>query len=161
MRECATVRRLLALRPADRSEAERARVDAHLAGCPTCVAVARAYAEQDRRPQAGPRVTLTPTQRRNLFGRLEQLRRGQRVRARLAWALGVPLGIAAVLALVVAVSYLLGSRQTPAGMGGASPTAVSSPSISPLAVSPAATPLPAFPTSWSISPRLPEACCMT
>ena len=64
---CQSVRHLLALRPEAWSDDERQRVQAHLAGCAGCAALARDYAGQDRLfVQTAPRVGLSAQQRASL-----------------------------------------------------------------------------------------------
>jgi len=100
--ECAFVRQLLALRPADWDTDERRRAEAHLAACAACGRLARVYAEQDRALRALPAAGLDPAARQRLLARLAPGRRSGAARPQTTWALG-----AVALAVVVLVASLL------------------------------------------------------
>jgi Tol biopolymer transport system component len=150
MTECAKIRRLLALQRADWSVEERRQVEAHLAGCEQCTAVARAYAEQDRWSRAMPPVELTPLQR----GRVLAVARAKGLRpARIQ--VSTIAGSAALVALIGLLALGLASllrhgRQQEPGIGELpSPAPTSAPgervasATAPLSPAPTvATPLP-------------------
>lgn len=78
MNECNAIKPLLALRAADWSAKERARVEAHLERCETCAALRAVYAEQDRLIRGLPALTLTSTQRAAVWTQAEDQRREPR-----------------------------------------------------------------------------------
>lgn len=113
MSECKSVHSLLALRPDDWSADERRRVETHLATCPDCGALARAYAEQDRAIQSAPCLRLTPSQRDRLLSRTRRARRRRATRTRLAAALGTAVAVLALIALVLGLDALFRGENQP------------------------------------------------
>ena len=101
------VRRLLALRPADWSEAERAQVERHLTSCTDCAAIARAYARQDQLISRLPPAYLTPSQRAQLLARISQERRRHDMRTRLSVIVGTTLLVTALVMMALVVKALL------------------------------------------------------
>jgi hypothetical protein len=106
MSECKRVRDLLALRPTDWSDSEGRQVEVHLRSCVECRAVAQAYAEQDQRIQAAPRVGLTLAQREQLFSRIRRAEKWRARRTRAAAALGTVAAIVALVALLWGLGLL-------------------------------------------------------
>jgi len=106
MKECKRVRGLLALRSDDWSAEEQARVEAHLATCPDCVALVHVYDEQDCLIRNAPRVGLTPSQRDQLLSRIRRERRRNEMRTRLSATLGTTAAIAALAALAFGLNAL-------------------------------------------------------
>ena len=105
--ECTSVRQLLALRPADWDENERRRAEEHLAACTQCAELSRAYMAQDRALQTLPAAGLGESARQKLFSRLEREKQPRMVRPRLVWALGAILGVVILVAVALAVNFLV------------------------------------------------------
>jgi Tol biopolymer transport system component len=139
MRECTKVRRLLALQRAEWSVEEARQVEAHLAGCRQCTAVARAYAEQDRLSKAMPTVGLSPAQRDRVLQRASDVVAGDRRkpldrgkgrapdRPNTAQLVGSVAALALIVLLGLGLAMLLRQgppQETPIGIGeGTSPAA--------------------------------------
>lgn len=113
MSECKRVRDLLALRPTDRSAGEGRQVEVHLHSCVECRAVAQAYAEQDRRIQAAPRVGLTLAQREQFFARIHRAEKWRARRTRAVAALGTVAAGVALIALIWGLSLLFRHTEVP------------------------------------------------
>jgi len=121
--DCKKIRRLLALRPGDRSAAEQSMVTAHLAACPGCAALARAYAGQDRLIRNAPRAGLTALQRGQLFLRIQRERRRTRMHIRLSKAVGAAALLVVVAGLALGLNALLPRNARPASRETAALTA--------------------------------------
>jgi len=106
MSACRDIRGLLALRPLDRSAEEQMQVEAHLAACPDCTALARAYAEQDLRLRDTRPVSLTPAQRDQLLSRISSGRRRHVRRTKLFSIFGPATFVAALVAMVLGLNQL-------------------------------------------------------
>jgi hypothetical protein len=120
MSECKKIRRLLALRPDDRSAAEQKRVEAHLDTCAECAALAETYAEQDRVLRDKPWVGLTPSQRGQLLSTIHRERRRYEMRNKLSAVLGAAASVAILIALAFGLKVLL-PRSVRVAPGGISP----------------------------------------
>lgn len=102
--KCREIRALLAVPSVNWSSDEGRRVEAHLATCPDCAALARTYAEQDRLLRRVPGACLTSAQRSQLLSRIRQ----ERGRIEMQIKLSRILGAAATLVVIIAIS--LGAR---------------------------------------------------
>jgi hypothetical protein len=105
---CASVQELLALRPADWDGSERRQVEEHVAICTECAGVARAYAAQDRALQSLPQAGLDVSARQQLLARLEREKRPRETHSRLSWVVGAVLSAMVLVAISLAVNFLVG-----------------------------------------------------
>ena len=124
MKECKGVRGLLALRSDDWNAKERACVEAHLATCTGCTALARTYAAQDLLIRRAPRVGLTSSQRDQLLSRVQRERRRNEMRTRLAAILGTAAAIAALAAFAFGLNGLFRHSGPPVPSAPTGPHAV-------------------------------------
>ncbi len=99
MNVCKRMQVLLALRPTDRSVKEEKLVKVHLAVCPDCVALDRAYTEQRRLVRSAPPVELSPSQRGQLLSRIQNQRRRNKMFNKLSTVLGMAVAVVVVLTL--------------------------------------------------------------
>jgi hypothetical protein len=104
---CASVRELLALRPADWNEDERRRAEEHLSACAECAGLSRAYAAQDQALQALPTAGLDEPARQQFFARLEREKGRAGGRQQPSWVLGAVLGAIALVVISLAISFLI------------------------------------------------------
>jgi murein DD-endopeptidase MepM/ murein hydrolase activator NlpD len=119
--ECKGVRDLLALRPAEWSANERRQIEAHLVICPDCTALAEQYAEQDRLIRAAPRVRLIPSQRDQLFVRIQREGRRREMHIRLSAILGTAVAVVALTALTLGLNVLSQHNDQPTIVAPAGP----------------------------------------
>lgn len=108
MSECRQVRLLLAVAPREWSDGERARVEAHLATCAACAALAAGYAAQERMAAALPRPGLEPGRQQAVLALARGKGGGTAWRVRLSNALGMAAAALLVVFLALALSALLG-----------------------------------------------------
>jgi len=106
MSRCKAIQELLALRAEDRSAEESGLVEAHLAACPDCAALARAYAEQDRILRSAPPLSLTPIQRSQLLSRISSERRRLSMSIKLSSIFGAAASIAILVAMALGLNLL-------------------------------------------------------
>jgi murein DD-endopeptidase MepM/ murein hydrolase activator NlpD len=112
--KCHRIQTLLALRPADRSADEQARIEAHLATCPVCAAQARLYAEQDRLIRSAPSARLTSAQRSQFFSQIQQERKRHKMYAKLSAIVGTAAAVAVIIGIGFGARILLPSDTLPA-----------------------------------------------
>jgi len=106
-RECQQTQALLALRPQEWQVKEQRQIEEHLARCPDCAALARAYAEQDRLLRDMPCVRLTPTQRDQLWARIDRERRRQDMTMRFSTLVGAAMVVVTLVVLALGFNMLL------------------------------------------------------
>ena len=109
MNVCKRMQVLLTLRPGDRNVKEKKLVKAHLAACPDCVALDRAYTEQRRLVRNAPHVELTPLQRGQLLSRIQYQRRRNKMFNKLSTVLSMAIAVVVVLTLGFCARSLLPS----------------------------------------------------
>jgi murein DD-endopeptidase MepM/ murein hydrolase activator NlpD len=136
MSNCRRIRRLLAVRPTDRSASEQALIETHLGTCPDCTALAQIYAEQNRLIRSLPRAGLTPAQRGQFLSKIHQERKRHKMLSKPLAILGTVAAALVFVALGLGVQALLGSSQSipatsitqpPAAQATQPPTAVPTP----------------------------------
>jgi murein DD-endopeptidase MepM/ murein hydrolase activator NlpD len=111
MSNCRKIRRLLAVRPTNRSTSEQALIEAHLGTCPDCTALAQVYAEQDRLIRSLPRAGLTPAQRGQFLSQIHHERKRHKMLSKPLAILGTVAAALVFVALGLGVQALLGSSQ--------------------------------------------------
>jgi hypothetical protein len=145
MSECRVIRNLITLRPADRNDEEQSQVEAHLARCPTCTGLARAYARQDSLIGDTPGVGLTSAQRSRLLARIQKERGRNIMSLKLSTLLSTATYIVILvgLTLVIRVLLLHIGPPTPTMLPASHVTPYATPTATPTP-SPAGTPEPIF-----------------
>ncbi len=102
--KCKQVQAALAIAPREWSETERQQIEAHLATCTTCAALARDYAQQADRLRALPRASLSMAQQQAIMAQV--LRAPQYPWSRRAVnAFGVAAGILILGVLVISLLW--------------------------------------------------------
>lgn len=124
MSNCKKIRRLLAVRPTNRSTSEQALIEAHLGTCPDCSALARVYAEQDRLIRSLPRAGLTPAQRGQFLPQIHQERKRHKMLKKPLAILGTIAAALVLVAMGLGVQALLKSSQSMPAAPVTQPTAV-------------------------------------
>ncbi len=107
MSECKKIRRLLNLRSADWTPAERKMAETHLSACPSCAALKEECAGQGNLLRTLPAAEMTSIQQRDLFARMAKARGKHVVGSRWSLVWGVAAGLVVLLALAALFSLLL------------------------------------------------------
>jgi hypothetical protein len=140
---CEQIKQLLAVSAREWSDAERALVEAHLLTCPTCTALARDYANQERLLSALPRPGLASARQHAILTRAHGEAPGLQWQRHLSSALSLAAGIAALGLLAIALASGLRNAMQPtvAITAAATPTALPT-QTRPRPASPTAAPAP-------------------
>ncbi len=110
--KCEQIRPLLAISPREWTTAERGQVEAHLATCPRCAALAREYASQDRVFGKLPRRGLSPERQEAVLAQVRREAGWLRWRVWVSNALGTAAAMLLVLFLGLSLSVLLRHAST-------------------------------------------------